>query len=205
VQELAEITSDPDAFERFYRQHVEAVQRFVARRVDDPYLPADLTADVFVAVIDSAGSYRPSRGEPVASSSATVSPTRALPACRGRRGRCSSLPAGRRLFYLDVPDGFPVAYASIAVGNDHFTASETSDDLSRTPERLALRLKAHVRVLSLGHHHLPPSCRCRNDVPRNRGALARSSRLRSGLRSDGRGCSRRLHFNARTQLCHDGK
>jgi RNA polymerase sigma-70 factor, ECF subfamily len=66
VQELAEITSDPDAFERFYRRHVEAVQRFVARRVDDPYVAADLTADVFVAVIESAGSYRRSRGEPVA-------------------------------------------------------------------------------------------------------------------------------------------
>jgi RNA polymerase sigma-70 factor (ECF subfamily) len=66
VQEPAEITSDPDAFERFYREHVEAVQRFVARRVDDPYLAADLTADVFVAAIESAGSYRRSRGEPVA-------------------------------------------------------------------------------------------------------------------------------------------
>ena len=66
VQEMAEIASDPDAFERFYREHVEAVQRFVARRVGDPYLAADLTADVFVAVIESAGSYRRSRGEPVA-------------------------------------------------------------------------------------------------------------------------------------------
>ena len=66
MHELTEISSDPDAFERFYRQHVEAVQRFVARRVDDPYLAADLTADVFVAVIDSAGSYRRSRGEPAA-------------------------------------------------------------------------------------------------------------------------------------------
>jgi RNA polymerase sigma-70 factor, ECF subfamily len=61
-----EIATDPDAFERFYREHVEAVQRFVARRVDDPYLAADLTADVFVAAIESAASYRRSRGEPVA-------------------------------------------------------------------------------------------------------------------------------------------
>jgi RNA polymerase sigma-70 factor, ECF subfamily len=60
------IGSDPDAFERFYREHVQAVQRFVARRVDDPYLVADLTADVFVAVIESAGSYRRVRGEPAA-------------------------------------------------------------------------------------------------------------------------------------------
>jgi RNA polymerase sigma-70 factor (ECF subfamily) len=66
VHELAEIASDPDAFERFYREHVEAVQRFVARRVDDPYLAADLTADVFVAAIGSAGSYRSGRGEPTA-------------------------------------------------------------------------------------------------------------------------------------------
>jgi RNA polymerase sigma factor (sigma-70 family) len=65
VQELTEIT-DPDGFERFYRRHVEAVQRFVARRVSDPYVAADLTADVFVAAIESAGSYRRSRGEPVA-------------------------------------------------------------------------------------------------------------------------------------------
>jgi DNA-directed RNA polymerase specialized sigma24 family protein len=49
-----EIASDPDAFERFYREHVDAVQRFVARRVDDPYAAADLTADVFVAAIESA-------------------------------------------------------------------------------------------------------------------------------------------------------
>jgi RNA polymerase sigma factor (sigma-70 family) len=65
-QELAQIASDPEAFERFYRTHVEAVQRFVARRVDDPYLAADLTADVFLAVIESAPTYRPGQGEPVA-------------------------------------------------------------------------------------------------------------------------------------------
>jgi RNA polymerase sigma-70 factor (ECF subfamily) len=66
LHELTEIASDLDSFERFYREHVEAVQRFVARRVDDPYLAADLTADVFVAAIESAGSYRRGLGEPVA-------------------------------------------------------------------------------------------------------------------------------------------
>lgn len=65
MREQAEIGTDPEAFELFYREHVEAVQRFVARRVDDPYLAADLTADVFVAAIESAGSFRRSRGEPV--------------------------------------------------------------------------------------------------------------------------------------------
>jgi len=66
VHDPAEIATDPEAFERFYRAHVEAVQLFVARRVDDPYLAADLTADVFVAAIESARSYRRSRGEPAA-------------------------------------------------------------------------------------------------------------------------------------------
>jgi RNA polymerase sigma-70 factor (ECF subfamily) len=59
-----EIGTDPDVFERFYREHIEAVKRFVARRVDDPYLVADLTADVFVAAIDSAASYDGRRGAP---------------------------------------------------------------------------------------------------------------------------------------------
>jgi RNA polymerase sigma factor (sigma-70 family) len=65
-RDLRRIAHDPDAFEAFYRRHLDAVQRFVARRVDDPYLAADLTADVFLAAIDSARSYRPGRGTPIA-------------------------------------------------------------------------------------------------------------------------------------------
>jgi RNA polymerase sigma factor (sigma-70 family) len=60
--DVARIAHDPDAFEAFYRAHLEPVQRFIARRVGDPYLAADLTADVFLAAIDSAGSYSPHRG-----------------------------------------------------------------------------------------------------------------------------------------------
>lgn len=59
------IGHDPDAFEAFYRAHLAAVHRFVARRVDDPYLAADLAADVFLAAIESADSYRPGRGTPI--------------------------------------------------------------------------------------------------------------------------------------------
>jgi DNA-directed RNA polymerase specialized sigma24 family protein len=40
--------------------------RFVARRVADPYTAADLTADVFLAVIGSVHTYRPGKGSPVA-------------------------------------------------------------------------------------------------------------------------------------------
>jgi RNA polymerase sigma-70 factor (ECF subfamily) len=64
--ELPRIAHDPQAFEAFYRAHVEGVQRFVARRVDDPYLAADLTAEVFLAGIDAAAGYRRERGSPVA-------------------------------------------------------------------------------------------------------------------------------------------
>lgn len=58
--------ADPGAFETFYRAYVEAVQNFVARRVSDPYLVADLTAEVFLAAIDAAGTYRRARGAPIA-------------------------------------------------------------------------------------------------------------------------------------------
>ena len=58
--------TDPDAFEAFYSEHVDAVERFVARRVDDRELAADLTADVFVAAIESAANYRAAKGAPTA-------------------------------------------------------------------------------------------------------------------------------------------
>ncbi|MFN2389155.1 MAG: RNA polymerase sigma factor [Actinomycetota bacterium] len=61
---LARIAYEPDAFETFYRAHVEAVQRFIARRVEDPHRAADLTAEVFLAAIESAHTYRAGRGEP---------------------------------------------------------------------------------------------------------------------------------------------
>ncbi|PPS70120.1 MULTISPECIES: RNA polymerase sigma factor [Streptomyces] len=57
---------DPRLFEEFYRRHVDAVLRFVARRVDDPHTAADLTAEIFLAVLDSAGTYRPHLGSETA-------------------------------------------------------------------------------------------------------------------------------------------
>ncbi|HET6938888.1 MAG TPA: RNA polymerase sigma factor [Nocardioides sp.] len=63
---LDRIGRDPDALEAFYRDHVEVVQRFVARRVSDPHLAADLTADVFLAAVDGAATYDSRRGPVVA-------------------------------------------------------------------------------------------------------------------------------------------
>src|SRR6266700_4137068 len=62
IDDLPGIARDPAAFEVFYRLHVVTVTRFVARRVSDPHTVADLTAEVFLAVIDSAHTYRTGRG-----------------------------------------------------------------------------------------------------------------------------------------------
>src|SRR5689334_3457730 len=62
--DVGRIADDPDAFEEFYRAHLGLVRRFVARRVADPHLAADLIAEVFLAAIDSARTYRRDRGSP---------------------------------------------------------------------------------------------------------------------------------------------
>ncbi len=62
AEPFARIACDVVAFEAFYREHVTLVMRFVARRVADPHTVADLTAEVFLAVIASAHTYRPSKG-----------------------------------------------------------------------------------------------------------------------------------------------
>ncbi len=63
-EQLRWIGTDPDIFEAFYREHVEGVQRFVVRRVGERGRAADLTAEIFIAAIESADRYRPSRGTP---------------------------------------------------------------------------------------------------------------------------------------------
>ncbi len=53
------IGTDPEIFDAFYNEHLEDLQRFVARRVGDPERAADLTADIFLAAIGSSHRYRP--------------------------------------------------------------------------------------------------------------------------------------------------
>ncbi|MFD0884724.1 hypothetical protein ACFQ08_09205 [Streptosporangium algeriense] len=36
LRKPAKIATDPVAFDAFYRRHVDAVTRFLARRIDDP-------------------------------------------------------------------------------------------------------------------------------------------------------------------------
>ena len=63
-EQMRWVGTDPEIFEAFYRQHVEGIQRFVARRVAEPARAADLTAEIFVEAIESAERYRPGRGTP---------------------------------------------------------------------------------------------------------------------------------------------
>lgn len=64
AEQLRWIGTDPDIFEAFYREHVEGLQRFIARRVGERERAADLTAEIFLAVIESAGGYRADGGTP---------------------------------------------------------------------------------------------------------------------------------------------
>ncbi|MET7945558.1 sigma-70 family RNA polymerase sigma factor [Micromonospora sp. NPDC005324] len=101
--DLAAVSRDPEALEVFYRRHVETISRFVARRVDDPHTAADLTAEVFLAVIDSAAGYRPERGSELGW---LFGVARNVIAAEHRRAtrllRASGRIAGRRL--LDADD-----------------------------------------------------------------------------------------------------
>jgi RNA polymerase sigma-70 factor (ECF subfamily) len=63
-EQLPLIGIDPDIFDVFYREHVEGVAGFVVRRVGDRERAADLTAEVFLAAINSAQRYRPGLGAP---------------------------------------------------------------------------------------------------------------------------------------------
>jgi RNA polymerase sigma-70 factor (ECF subfamily) len=64
AEQLRWIATEPEIFEAFYREHVEAIQGFVARRVGDRDQAADLTAEIFLAAIDAAHRFRPGRGTP---------------------------------------------------------------------------------------------------------------------------------------------
>jgi DNA-directed RNA polymerase specialized sigma24 family protein len=59
---LAAATADKAAFLEFYDRHVEQIVAFGVRRLGDPDQVADLVAEVFLAVLRSAGSYDPRRG-----------------------------------------------------------------------------------------------------------------------------------------------
>src|SRR6266508_1978138 len=60
---LTRLPSDPAALETLYRRHIDAVVRYAGRRCTQPADVADLVAATFAAVLESAGSYAPARGD----------------------------------------------------------------------------------------------------------------------------------------------
>jgi RNA polymerase sigma factor (sigma-70 family) len=100
---LGRLSTDPAAFETFYRRHIDRVIGFTARRVREPADVADLVASTFVEVLTCAPSYDGSRGEPTAWLLGITA--RLIANARRRRGRESAATAriaGRRL--IDASD-----------------------------------------------------------------------------------------------------
>ena len=58
---LLAAASDPNAFAAFYRRYERAVLVFFLHRTRDPELAADLTAEVFAAVLAASARYRPGK------------------------------------------------------------------------------------------------------------------------------------------------
>jgi RNA polymerase sigma factor (sigma-70 family) len=132
--------TDPDAFEVFYRQHVGAVERFVARRVGDRELAADLTADVFVAAIESAANYRPAKGAPTAWLFGIAQFVVAGRLRReGRERRANARVRGRELLHGD----------DIARIDERLAAAEQSRRLLGAMDRLAPSERAVLELVAL--------------------------------------------------------
>jgi RNA polymerase sigma factor (sigma-70 family) len=168
---LARIGRDPDAFEAFYRRHVEAISRFVARRVADPHTAADLTAEVFVAVIESAHTFRPDAGSEVgwlygvarnvlaAERRRAARELRATGRVAGRRlvdaddiarleERIDAESAGRRTYeaLAGLPEGVRAVLELIAV--DGLTVTEAAGALGIRPVTARVRLHRARKVLA---------------------------------------------------------
>lgn len=101
--DVPRIGSDPDLLEAFYREHIDAVKAFFARRVDDPHQVADLVADTFLAAMTGAAGYRPGKGRPIAWLMGIARNTIADAHRRhARRLRAESRIEGRRLLDEDA-------------------------------------------------------------------------------------------------------
>ncbi|MEU9888129.1 RNA polymerase sigma factor [Sphaerisporangium sp. NPDC051011] len=124
-----EMAGDPEAFEAFYRRHIDEVTRFLARRVDDPHTVADLVAEVFLAAIDSAHTYRPALGSETAWLYGVTRNT--LLAERRRAAR--ELQAGRRIAGRRLLEADDVARLEERIDAEA-SAREALDAMRELPE-----------------------------------------------------------------------
>ncbi|WP_129842622.1 sigma-70 family RNA polymerase sigma factor [Streptomyces sp. RFCAC02] len=174
----AAVARDPALFEEFYRRHIDAVTRFLARRVDDPHTVADLTAEVFLAAIDSAHTYDAARGSEIAWLYGIARNTVAAERRRAARATAAATRiAGRRLLAADdiarleerlaaeeagrralralatLPDGERAVLELIAV--DQLTVTEAARALGIRP--VTARVRLHRARKSLAEAAAPPA------------------------------------------------
>ncbi|MEV7526337.1 RNA polymerase sigma factor [Streptomyces sp. NPDC091371] len=130
----------PEGFGRFYEEHIDAVLGFVTRRVADPHLAADLTADVFLAAMGSAAGYRADKGSSVAwlfgiARNVLASHARGRVRENGALARLS----GRRL--LDDED--------VAALEDRIDAQRAFRELAERHEALSEPLRAALDLVAV--------------------------------------------------------
>ena len=118
---------DRETFTRLYRENVEGIQRYLARRVGDPFLAADLTAEVFVAAIESAARFDAKRGPPRAWLFGIAKTVVAAEARRNRRDQ----DVVRRISAREL-----VNDCDLARMNERIDAARLSDALDRALDRL---------------------------------------------------------------------
>src|SRR5690348_11500127 len=143
---LGRLSTDPAAFEVFYRRHVDRVIGFAARRVPEPADVADLVAATFVTVLTSARSYDRQRGDPGAWLLGITA--RLIANARRRRARESAATAriaGRRL--IDQSD--------IERLEERIDAARTSDAVLAAMG--SLRPRAREALLLVGAEGLRPA------------------------------------------------
>jgi RNA polymerase sigma factor (sigma-70 family) len=147
---LGRLSSDPAAFEVFYRRHVGRVVGFAARRVGQPANAADLVAATFVTVLTAARSYDPERGEPGAWLLGITA--RLIANARRRKGRESAAMAriaGRRL--IDQSDIDRLEERMDAARSSQAVLAALDRLKPRARESLLLVSEAGLRPAEAGH------------------------------------------------------
>lgn len=129
---------DVEAFGVFYRRHVTWVLAFVARRLGNPELAADVTAEVFAAALLASGRYDPALGAANSWLFGIVAKQLASAARRGAAERR----ARRRLGMNRVP---------IEPGDIEWIEALAADDEARTAMSLLSELPDGQRRLLTAH------------------------------------------------------
>ena len=185
---LRRLPADPHAFEAFYRRHVDQVIGFTARRVRDPADVADVVAATFLAVLTSAASYDPGRGEPVAWLLGITA--RLIAGARRRQGReraATARIAGRALIdasdierleeRIDAARSSQAAIAALGglkprarealllVSADGLTPAQAARVLGISPAAFRMRLSGARRALGQAMADPPVTAAAQREFP----------------------------------------